>query len=216
MASNYCTRAERSLHPNQAGNNSGHFALLHLRLVRATFGKASRPGTSQRSLLPSCLPWCDTANPTVPRSRGSGIYLHPIPSGGPSSAAARSRANSIWCPVGFPLWLTDSGVCHIQALSRQNRCQNVPKSPKESGRLIASCSSSPLNLTIQMAGDSPLKTCSLGGKIKIKESQRSWKMFRTKLLWWPQQMEDTNTRAPERCCLLPGKRKIGGEVGEET
>ena len=129
----------------------------------------------------SPVPRCDTAIPTVPQSCGSATYLHPIPSTGltaltsPSSAIVRSRTNSIWCPAGFPLWLTDSGVCHIQAHIRQNRRRNVPKSPEESTCLIANCSSRALNLTIKMAGARPLKTSSLGGEIKIKESQQSWK-----------------------------------------
>lgn len=41
-------------------------------------------------------------------------------------------------------------------------------------------------------------------------------MFHSKLLWWPQHMEDIITEVPKRCHLLPRKREIRGEVEEET
>lgn len=121
----------------------------------------------------------------------------------------RSRANSMWCPAGSPLWLTRSRVCHIQAFIRENRHQNVPQSPEESGHLIAKGSSGALNLRIKMAGDGPLKISSLweenynqGTSAKLEE-----KMFHSKLLRCPQHMEDINTEVPERCHLLTRKER---------
>lgn len=81
MASNYCTAAERSLHPSLAGNNSVHVALLYLSLVRGTSGKAPhpRPPNMHRLLWTparghfSCpgSPRRDTTTPTVPQSSGA-------------------------------------------------------------------------------------------------------------------------------------------------